>query len=170
MIIVREMLRQAAALPAKTAIICGDRTCSYRRLANRVLGVARFLREQGVRKGDRVLFGAVQTPDFAYMYFGAHAAGAVAVPVDLKLGREKLAYIRRQSEPALVWHPDPDIRTALGGLSFEETKSALSVSCHAEDVPVAVRPDDTADILFTTGTTGKPKGVALSHRNITAGA
>lgn len=170
MIIVRELLNNAVKHPKKTAIIADGEEFSYEWLGRRVIATACFLKEHGVKKGERVMFGAVKSVDFALMYFGSHAAAAVAQPVNMKLSSEKLEYIFNQSEPALLWYPEDKLSAEFQAKSFSLQKIENYLPEDIRSFKVDVTEEDTADLLFTTGTTGNPKGVELTHLNITAGA
>ncbi|MFW6018961.1 MAG: class I adenylate-forming enzyme family protein [Bacteroidales bacterium] len=170
MIIVRELIRNALSKPEKTAIIAGGEEFSYDWLARRVVATARYLNAQSIKKGDRVMFGAVKSVDFALMYFGAHAAGAVAQPVNMKLSLKNLEYIYEQSQPAIFWYPNEDVLPQFSSQRFNVSLLEEYMPDDYSGFEVNVDKKDTADLLFTTGTTSNPKGVELSHLNITAGA
>lgn len=170
MIIAREIIENANQQPAKTAIIHNGKKYSYQWLGERVIATACYLKEQGCRKGDRVMFGAVKSPEFALMYFGAHTIGAVAVPVDLKLNYDKLSYIHGQSQPKVFWYPTPKMVKDLEARQFDYDEIEKFIPADLSRFTVEAEQEETADLLFTTGTTGNPKGVELSHLSITAGA
>jgi long-chain acyl-CoA synthetase len=145
--------------------------------------VAAFLSAAGVGKGDRVLLASENRPEWAVAYFGILRAGAAAVPVDPKLSEAELANLWRTAGAKLALLSDetaalvpglaaragalvPGARTALLGealLSGSPSRDGGDPGSHAP--PPAISPDDLASLIFTSGTTGTPKGVMLSHRN-----
>ncbi len=142
---------------------------TFLELRDRARATARRLAEGGVRHGDRVLLAGRNHPDWVVGYFGILLAGGVAVPLDPGLDSGDVARIEDKAQPraALL---DGEARSALGtGVGAtqldlgETTRPGRSDGGGAPEVTVA--GDDVASILFTSGTTGEPKGVMLTHAN-----
>ncbi|BDG06967.1 AMP-binding protein [Anaeromyxobacter paludicola] len=133
---------------------------------------ARHLAAQGVAKGDRVLLACENRPEWAAAWFGIVRAGAVAVPVDAALTRAELETLAQAASARLALLSEEvsarlDAPAALGPARAVPLAAALGGADHPLP-PRAVSPDDAASLIFTSGTTGAPKGVLLSHRNFTA--
>ncbi|TCC00651.1 long-chain fatty acid--CoA ligase [Micromonospora zingiberis] len=145
--------------------------------------VAAALRARGLRRGDRVglLFGARDWTRFAVAYCGVLRAGCVAVPLSDRLAAGQLEYaLTHCAATAVVYGDDTPTPPVPPGLPVWTCADLLTEAPAADHVPVeadhtggggsAARPGDLAQILYTSGTTGRPKGVAASHANLTAGA
>ncbi|HTJ84857.1 MAG TPA: AMP-binding protein [Polyangiaceae bacterium] len=151
---------------------------TYRYVRDATYFVAERLREAGVGAGDRVVIGARNQPGWGIAYFGILRAGAVAVPVDPALEPAQLSNIVRSSAAkAAIWDQDVEeksgaaIRHAFSGLAILDmlrttTPSEAEVRLSAARFRGA-KPsgEDVASILYTSGTTGDPKGVMLMHKN-----
>jgi long-chain acyl-CoA synthetase len=171
--------RSASQYPDRPAIRLDDDTLSYRVLAGRSAAVAAALRERGIRPGDRVALLLPNLPLFAVCYYAILAAGAIVVPlnplfkpreIDYHLGDSQASLLlawpgaaepategaRRAGVPCLVLDPP--------------TAAALGAGATAALDPAGRRPDDTAVILYTSGTTGVPKGAELTHANLSRNA
>ncbi len=142
-----------------------DVTYTYGEFWDASLRVAGWLREQGVGLGDRVVLMSRNEPAWPMIYFGILLADAAAVPVDPEMPLAEANRIAKKSEAKLaVVHEkdaiDLDIPTHPVGDVFEADP--------IEDVEQRDRSDEVASLLFTSGTTGDPKGVMLTHGNFTA--
>ncbi|MGW0435011.1 AMP-binding protein [Micromonospora sp. NPDC003197] len=137
--------------------------------------VATALGQAGLRPGDRVglVFGARDWTEFAVAYCGVLRAGAVAVPLSDRLADGQLRYALEHCAARLVLYGgDTSPPAAPAGVPVRSLADLLASvdngGTAATDLP-PVRPGDLAQILYTSGTTGRPKGVAASHANLTVG-
>lgn len=168
----------AAAFPDRTAIIAGNRRRSYRELEAAANRVANLLTGHGVRAGDRVVLTCDNRPEFAETYFGILKAGAIVVPLNTMLKTTEVVYHLRDCDPVAVFavtgSPAEAARAAIqqvqtgirlyvtGSKEHDEARSGQPDTYPS----VPVDDDDTAVILYTSGTTGQPKGAELRHRNL----
>ena len=146
--------------PDKVALIQGDISVTYKTLADNIVRYAEILQSAGLVKGDRVLLAASKDVEMVYAYFASHMLGIVNVVVDDTLPAERLEYIKSKTSPKLLLGIDSSIKDGI---------SVLKVNSDSLKLPEIIE-DDVADIMFTTGTTGQPKGVCLSHANIAGSA
>ena len=134
--------------------------------------VASFLQDKGVTKGDRILLWGPNMPQWVLGFFGALRVGAVAVPLDVRSAPDFVSRVVQQTEPRLAFISGRNQQSAPAGLlsvGLEELDQ-LVAGYSSEPAPATVEPGDLAEIMFTSGTTGDPKGVMLTHRNIASNA
>ncbi|MBI4061170.1 MAG: long-chain-fatty-acid--CoA ligase [Elusimicrobia bacterium] len=177
--------RSAQEGGGKTALIFGGREVSFLDLRREVLAVAEGLRRAGIAKGDRVALLHRNAPEFVIAYFAVSRLGAIAVPINFMVSKaDELAYmlgdcgakgVVTQGEflpgltsaaakcPALkaLWTTDAGAAAPLVR-PFSELRAAAFPDASGD----AALESDTAAILYTSGTTGFPKGVMLTHRNL----
>lgn len=165
----------------------GARTLTYadaRKAANRL---AHALRASGLRPGDRFAFLAKNCLEYSYLFFAGSKCGAVPVPLNYRLAAPELAYIVKDATAKLVIAQSEyvslleSVRTDLGAVSAFVSIGATAApgwkeydswveACPDSDLETAT--DDGADLyqMYTSGTTGRPKGAILTHRAVTANA
>ncbi len=162
--------------PQAVALVCNDRRLTYAQYLNCVAGFARELITKGCR-GGRVALVCGNSLDMPVAMFAVHAAGAQAVPINPAYTARELSYILGDAEPtAIVYDADVAatvepliaslaipyaVRMGQGGRSL-----AGWADDAAQDMPLLPRPDDPATLQYTGGTTGWPKGVNITHRQM----
>ena len=143
---------------------------SYDRLWHESGQVATLLQQRGLSKGDQVIVWGPNCPQWVLVFFGCMRAGVLAVPLDLRSAPDYVERVISRITPKLAFTsrftPKGDVELGLPEITFEELESET----HGLPEPqhVEIEPDDLAEIMFTSGTTGDPKGVMLTHRNLTA--
>ena len=168
--------RTAEKFPDRPAVILDDVVLPYRDLEHSVRQLAGWLRSQGVQEGDRVALMLPNVPSFPVIYYAALRLGAVVVPMNpLFKKREIQFYLKDSGARLIVAMPGEDVQAAAkatGAQLMAIGPGGLSAYVHGEDAtdPVAEIADragaDTAVILYTSGTTGRPKGAELTNDNL----
>ena len=154
--IVKSIYEHSIETPTKTAIIATDCEVSYEKLWNAITHVSALLKAHGIEKGARVILEANSTVEYLVCCYGIHLAGAVHVPVEKEVPESRIEEIAVEIQPSLILsgeHPLKGLGTELSELL--DAKSDDSYEFPTEDM--------LQEILFTTGTTGKSKGVMITH-------
>ncbi|MBR5170078.1 MAG: acyl--CoA ligase [Muribaculaceae bacterium] len=162
-----DIVGHAIAKPDKIALVSGDRHIPYSQLAANIEAAARWLHSLGLNPGDYILLSAQKEVEFVYLYFAAHLLGIVNVVVDSAAPRERLDYIINVVKPAILFGNNLDID---GYRCMPFTAFEANAVCDSQWVLPDITADAVADVMFTTGTTGAPKGVCLTHANVAASA
>ncbi|ROS33347.1 long-chain fatty acid--CoA ligase [Curtobacterium sp. PhB78] len=179
------LAESAARYPDDVAVIVGDHRTTYAELWSETLAYAGALRARGVTEGSRVAMLVPNVADFARVYYATLALGAVVVPVHALLKRREIEYLLQDSGAMLLVCAAPllaegaagaelagvDVITVLApadhddhdGHDGPDRLEALAAAAEPLDTYVPRDPFDTATILYTSGTTGKPKGAEGSH-------
>jgi long-chain acyl-CoA synthetase len=179
---VREM---AARRPDHTALVSGTDTWTYERLHTSVQRFATGLAALGITPGQRVALMLPNLPEFPIAYFGAQYAACPVVPLNVLLTTDEIAYHLDDSDAVALVTCEPLLKQARAAVartascrhlvvaSFGGALPSGAVDLHAllaASEPRAdtapTMPDDTAVVLYTSGTTGKPKGAELTHTNL----
>lgn len=177
-----EVLQQRTTeRPGAAALIFGERTTSFGALAREARQVSNGLISLGTKPGDRIAYLGKNTDHFCALLFGAAAIGAVLVPVNWRLAIPEMRAIIRDAESRLLFVGPgfaaqaasldlPDLTLfSLDGAAPDWTDFAAWRDAQSDADPgAAAAPDDTCLQLYTSGTTGLPKGVELTHRNCLA--
>ncbi len=153
----------------------GKTVCTFGELPAMIGRYRAALAQLGVKRGDRVMIKAENSPGFALTYLAVLASGAIAVPVNPAYTASELALLIEDAEPVLLVHgsatavPDGDLPRRIT-LEPDDTGSLPALAGGmAPDLQVEVMAEtDLAAILFTSGTTGRPKGAMLMHRNLSS--
>ncbi|SFF68748.1 feruloyl-CoA synthase [Halobacillus alkaliphilus] len=171
---------QSRKYPLQEGLITPTTRVTYKEWNSKVNQFAHALRRLGIQRADKVMIHMPNTIEFVISYFAVHRIGAIAVPVNARLINSELSYIFNHSDTTffltheLLFEQVADlvhekigtfIKTGSATddwLSFEELMSYES----GVDIVNTVEEDAEASILYTSGTTGKPKGVVFTHRNI----
>jgi long-chain acyl-CoA synthetase len=156
--------RQTAA--RRTAVVCGDVELDHESLAGRCEQVVGLLDGLGLRTGDRVAVLAANCHRYVEAYLGVPAAGMVLVPLNTRLAPAELVEIGRTAQPALLLtdrDPGPLGEEVGRVITFDEWETLLRAAPPGP-LGTGVTEDDVALLYFTSGTTGRPKGVILTHR------
>lgn len=161
--------RSADQRPTRSAIRDGERVCTYEELRGRAAAVAGSLTQAGIQVGDRVVVFLERGVDAAAAYVGIWAAGGIAVMVNDSVRARQLEYVLEHAGARALLASDEtlgrlhrSLETTAPLLRMEEMPIADSF------LPVVVAAGDPAQITYTSGSTGLPKGVLASHHNVVA--
>ncbi|MFE8700312.1 long-chain-fatty-acid--CoA ligase [Cytobacillus sp. FJAT-54145] len=183
-LVLTQFLDRAVSLyGAKKAIHCDDRVFTYQELNNRVNKLSHGLRSLGVQKGDRVAFLAPNSVEMLEGFYGVFQLGAVMVPLNIRLKPDDYLFILNHSETKVLF-VDQELYHLILPIK-NQLKTVEKIIVHyiesetdevgydqwldsQDDRPFNREPldeNDVCSLLYTSGTTGNPKGVMLTHRN-----
>lgn len=180
--LIKRIIYLAGTNPDKLAAAFKKDRLTYSELANKIINIGTRLALMGVRRGDRVLFTAVSKPEMIAAYLGIQYCGAVAVFIDKNTTPENAIAVYEDAQ-AVLYLTDKPMKDCenVNAVSFEnsvinsENKNTLNIASlkqiymtQMSEKMEYVEPveDDMAELLFTTGTTGKPKGVILTYKAV----
>jgi fatty-acyl-CoA synthase len=183
-----EAFRQVASgHPQREALVCGEVRLTYGQVVDRITALACGLDRLGVGKGDKVAAALSPGPEFVYLFFALAELGAVMVPINPQLRPRQIDYLLQDSEPVAMvisgWlgtaegrrriedaQPEvPSLRHVIlaeGGTESDVHLADLMSVGQVSFRPPDVAPEDLLALLYTSGTTGAPKGTMHSHRSL----
>ena len=172
--------------PRRLAMVYGERRHSYAAFVDRVARIAGVLQTHGVHTGERVAVLAANSDRYLEILYGCWWAGAVVSPVNLRWSAEEVLYSLDDCAASVLLVDDAGLAVAqqvraraaslkasfhFGDTAVEGWADFEALIAAAEPLADAMRQgDDLAAVLYTGGTTGRPKGVMLSHDNLAVGA
>ncbi len=182
--IIKILEEKARLHPDKTAVVFREEEISWRKLQDTYIRLANSLKNQGIQKGDRVALYLPNWPEYIYSYLAIWALGAVAVPLDFMLTLDELTSCLKHCEAkAFIFKP----KASFSSSSLKENIPSLRIIVTCQDkldgyyffndyvehgnssaLNIGIIDDDPAIIFYTSGTTGKPKGVLISYRQLLA--
>lgn len=173
--------------PNKTAVVCGDQRFTYTQLADRAARLAGALRAAGIKQGDRVAFLSLNCHRLLEAYYGVLDAGAILLPLNVRLAPQELAYILRDSGARILFLQQEFLEVVDGFRqdvpsiesfrlldappqrpwlwSSDYDHMLASVDPYRADI-MEFDENSLAELFYTSGTSASPKGVMLTHRNI----
>ncbi|MEP7274030.1 MAG: long-chain-fatty-acid--CoA ligase [Acidobacteriota bacterium] len=175
--------RALAVYPDREAVVCGETRLTYRELGDRVNAWAHVLRSLGIEKGDRVAILSQNCHRMLEAFFGAPRLGAILMSLNFRLLPADFEYILNHGEAKVIVveagleHLIDQIRPQLTSVKhflvggdvpegWQDYEALLAAAPAEEITPAEIDENEPSALLYTSGTTGKPKGVMLTHRNI----
>jgi len=171
---IAKVFRHAWELPDTTAIVDGESRLTFREFLERVQMAAARLAESGVGRGDRVAFVAGNSAAYSVLVYAVNYLGAIIVPVNFRLSAGEIGYILSDCEPSVVVADAERVditNDAAADLSVRLLDLAQVVAPGALDSapdPAVCDMTDEQAIMYTSGTTGRPKGAVLTYSNFQA--
>ncbi|NVN51483.1 fatty-acid--CoA ligase FadD5 [Mycolicibacterium hippocampi] len=178
-----QLARHALMQPDSTALRFLGRTTTWRELDHRVTALAGALHRRGVGFGDRVLILMLNRTEFIESFLAVNKLGGIAVPVNFRMTPSEIAYLVSDCAARVIITESVLAKVAVGVRDLDETLGTVIVAGGVDDdaaldydgllaeggetaAPVDIPDDSPALIMYTSGTTGRPKGAVLTHNNL----
>lgn len=170
----------ARQAPQHEAIVAGERRISYGEFESQVAQLAGAFEAAGLQHGDRVAVQSLPTPEYLILYMAAVRLGAVLVGINAQYTADEIAYLLKLSRPKIILAQAPFVERLEQALAKVAVATRIVIASQAPGwtawdafaaqgkavTGARTAADDAALIVFTSGTTGKPKGAVLSHRGV----
>ncbi len=174
---------QANKFPDRTALIYEDKRFTYRQFNQRCNRIANALLRFGLQKGDRVATLLFNSPELVEVFMGAAKLGGVFTPINFRLAAEEVIYLVNHSD-ARIFAFGEEFFSLVGNILPRLSKVEKFISVGKAPFPraieyepllqgsrddepgIAVSEEDECQMLYTSGTTGRPKGAVLTHGNV----
>ncbi|HZW67582.1 MAG TPA: long-chain-fatty-acid--CoA ligase [Pseudogracilibacillus sp.] len=172
-----ELMSHRAYISPNVEGYVGRKRYTFLEMNQRANQFAAYLQAKGIKKGDRIALIAKNNEDFITAFFGAVKLGIITVPINWRLQTNEIIYILQNSEPTLLVYDEvfsEKISDVLKTISLESVMSTtktfdeLLTNYESIEPKLSAEGNDTALIMYTSGTTGKPKGAMISHTNLLA--
>lgn len=175
--------RQAERQSRKKYLFFNDEKFTYRDINKRANRLAHILIEKGINKGDRVAVMLENSPEFFVTFFGILKSGGIAIPVNTFLKQEEVAYMINDSQAKFFVTSQnfENVATGIKALcenlssviaytetSFSSDNVNTSAVINENNPEIEITKDDLAVFIYSSGTTGHPKGAMLTHSNMTS--
>ena len=174
--IISLFLQSAERYPNNTAFNYFDQswqTITYGKFLGKTRGIASHLIHAGVRKGDRIAIILENRHEWCASYLGVLMAGGIAVPMDAQLGANEVRNLLHDSGAVLVVHSDrteTNVKSQVRSINLDSPEFQEICRTPSRERYPELAEGDLASIVYTSGTTGTPKGVMLTHRNFCSDA
>src|SRR5512136_871913 len=186
MVLTETLAKALKLFPQKRAIVCGSKHWTYQEFCSRIHQLSRCLKRIGLKKDDKVAILHPNCHTFLEAYYAIPQIGAVSVPINYRLSPREIAFILQDSESRILiadstlknqiepiqreipaierifWTGENKVSDSAVDLNYESALAGADASPLPEP---PTNGEDTAQIYYTSGTTGRPKGVMLSHHN-----
>jgi fatty-acyl-CoA synthase len=191
MVLTETLAKALRLFPRKRAVVCGKRHWTYQEFCRRTNRLSHGLRGFGIGEDDKVAILHPNCHAFLEAYYAIPQIGAISVPINYRLSPKETAFILKDSESKVLIADSifknriDEMREELRGIErilwtggLRESDGSIDLNYEkvleqADDSPLPDPPvsdEDVAQIYYTSGTTGRPKGVMLSHKNVTTHA
>ena len=150
----------------KTFLIFDGRRISYQEFARDVKKSSSLLAKTGIKKGSKIALLMENSPEYLYLFFGCMRMGAVVCPISTRLSEREIGYLLSYTDSAFLFYDDDQAEKAKDFPAMATSEFARKYPFEEEDLtPGNCRPEDDCIMVFSSGTTGNPKGIVITHRN-----